>query len=370
MKKNILEIYKTNIIHNLNLIKSHLDKDTKFCAVIKGNAYGTDLIQMANFLNEYVDFFAVSLAKDAILLRESGISKKILVLGSTPIEYMEDVLENKISVSVFSEEYLATVKELARKKNIKANIHIKYNTGLNRLGFKSKDEIINLAKQLKADENINIEGLYTHLARADEEDFEFNLMQLEKFDELVKELETLELRPEIVHAKNSSAAITQTDYEYDMIRAGGLIFGLVPNGENISSYDFRPTMSLKTHLAQIHCVEKGHSIGYGENYIAKRDMLIGVLPIGYADGYAKQLENRAHVLIDGEKYELVGSIAMDMCMVDLKDRSDFKIGKEVILLGNSEHESITVTDIAKMTNSIETEFVTNISSVIDRVYLD
>lgn len=360
------EINLDNIEFNLNNIKKLLNEDTKICTVLKANAYGHGSVQVAKFLeNKSVDYFAVARLEEAIELRQNNIKKPILCLGFVPEESLEYAIENNITLTIYSLEMAEKLNDISKKIGIKAYIHIKIDTGMSRIGFKVNDESIETISQISNLENLYIEGIYTHFAKADELDKEFTNKQVEKFKFITEAVEKKGINIPIKHVSNSAAIMDLPDLNFNMARCGIVLYGYYPSEEVIKErLTLKPAMTLKTKISHIKELEEFTGISYGLTYKTNNSEKIATIPIGYADGFTRMQKN-PKVSIKGEVFDIVGRICMDQCMVKIDKDIDIKIGDEVIIFGEGNRK---VEDIAKDLGTINYEIVCMVSRRVDRVY--
>ena len=360
------EINLDNIEFNLNNIKKLLNEDTKVCAVLKANAYGHGSVQVAQFLeNKNVDYFAVARLEEAIELRQNDIKTPILCLGFVPEESLEFAIKNNIVLTIYSLEMAEKLNTISEKIGIKACIHIKIDTGMSRIGFKVNDESIEKIFEISNLENISIEGIYTHFAKADEVDKEFTNNQVERFKFITEAIENRGLNIPIKHVSNSAAIMDLPNLNFNMVRCGVVLYGYYPSDEVIKErLPLKPAMTLKTKISHIKELEECTGISYGLTYKTNSTEKIVTIPIGYADGFTRMQKN-PKVSINGETFDIVGRICMDQCMVKIDKDKDIKIGDEVIIFGEGNR---SIEDIAKDLGTINYEIVCMVSRRVDRVY--
>jgi len=341
---------------NISTIKQKLNPGVKFLAVVKADAYGHGAIQISKAAEEEgVDYFGVATIEEAIELRESGINTPILILTEpADLERLKGVLYYDISLTVFSNTFLKELKTLTKKINKKIKIHLKVNTGMNRVGINVEDAL-ELAKKISSDEHLELEGVCTHLSDADNDDDSYTNHQLVKFNDLIHTLESAGINIPIKHAANSVAAMNHKNAQLDMIRVGVALY--------------KDIFTFKSRLIHIHNVEKGAEIGYGRTFVAENPMLIGVVSVGYADGYSRALSNNASVIVMGQLCPVVGTVCMDMMMISLPTKLTVKVGDSVTLIGSEGQNTITVDDIATLCNTIDYEIMCSIGKRVPRVYV-
>ncbi|HSQ88600.1 alanine racemase [Romboutsia sp.] len=362
------EINLDNVKFNLNNIKKLLNEDTKICGVLKANAYGHGSVEIAKLLEkERVDYLAVARLEEAIELRENDITLPILCLGYIPEESLEIAITNNIIMTIYSLQMAQKINEVAKCIKEKAFVHIKIDTGMTRIGFQPNEDSIKDINQICELENINLEGMYTHFATADELGKEFTNIQVQRFKFMVEQLELIGINIPVKHVSNSAATMDLPDLKFDMVRCGIVLYGHYPSDDVIKErLLLKPAMTLKTTIAHIKEVESGIGISYGLKYKCNSKEKIVTIPIGYADGFTRMQPN-PKVWIKGKSFDVVGRICMDQCMVRIDKDIDIKIGDQVIIFGE---ENGTAENIANDLETINYEVLCMISRRVDRVYME
>ncbi|WP_130807720.1 alanine racemase [Senegalia massiliensis] len=367
-----VEINLDNLAHNMNEVKNIVKKNTLITAVVKANGYGHDAAEVSKvFLKNGADRLAVATLSEAIELRNSGIDDTpILILGYTPNSQNEYLLKYNIISTVYSFNQAELLSSDAVEQNKISKIHIKIDTGMRRLGFesnaKSVEEILKISKL----PNVEIEGIFTHFACADEENKRFTKLQFERFKYITDELEKKGLSIPIKHVSNSAAIIDLPEYNLDMVRAGVMLYGLYPSmNVDRRRVNLKSAMSLKTKISYIKHVEKGEGISYGHTYVTGKPVRIGTLPIGYADGFTRILSNDIEVTLKGKKVNVVGRICMDQTMIDLSEIIDVKLGDIVTIFSGEEKNTNSIDDIARKLKTINYEVVCMIAKRVPRVFV-
>ncbi len=371
METNLLpttwaEINLDNIEFNLNNIKKLLKEDTKVCCVLKANAYGHGALPLAKFLEDKVDYLAVARLEEALELKE--INLDILVLGYIPYESLEIAIKNDITMTVYSLEMARIIDTISKKLNKKSKIHIKIDTGMNRLGFRffgdCCDDIKVVFDELISFENLDIEGIFTHFATADEVDKTFSNLQIQRFKQVIDYLSSINFDIRIKHISNSAGIIDFKDIDFDMVRLGIALYGYYPSCEVLkNNVDLKPAMTVKTRISNIKYIDKNEGVSYGLIHKANEKELIATLPIGYADGFSRMQKN-PKVVIKGHTFDVVGRVCMDQCMVNIDKDIDINIGDEVIIFGNG---IISADDVSL--DTICYEVLCNVSRRVSRVYI-
>lgn len=376
MKKDMLrhtwaEVYLDNIAHNVREIRRVTDKKAQVLAVVKADGYGHGAVHIAKTaLENRADRLAVAILAEGLKLRGAGIKEPILILGHTPESQLKTAIRNNIALTVYSLEGAEAASEAAKEEGLKAKIHIKLDTGMGRLGFLPVEESIpDIIKIFKLS-NVNVEGLYTHFATADNKDKAYTKQQFQRYMWVCDRLEEEGIDLPIRHTANSAAIIDLPETHLDMVRAGLIIYGMFPSNDvqkkNIS---LKPVMALKTKISHLKELPSGYSISYGATFTTNHNTIIATIPIGYADGYSRLLANKGEVLVRGQRAPIVGRICMDQCMIDVTHVDGVSVGDEVVLFGEQGGDSISQEDVAKIIGTINYEVVCMVSKRVPRVYI-
>ena len=363
---NWLEIDLQAIQNNLKLIQEISGAPT--AAVIKADAYGHGILPVSRAaVKAGAIFLAVARFSEARELRNAGFTEPILVLGMIPPENVLEASITNVRGTLFNKQQIAIYENILHMTGHKLIVHVKIDSGMGRLGFPA-EEGISLLQAVQASPYIEAEGLFTHLARADEPGVETTDWQLDRFDKLVKDVEISGLRPKIVHASNSAGALFHHERgKYDMVRAGVAMYGMNPSPEAVLPEGFRHALSWKAGITSIKMIPGGSGISYGHRYITHGDyQRVGVIPVGYADGYRRVPGNR--VLVHGHIVPVIGNVCMDQCMIDLNDIPDAAIGDEAVLIGTQKGKHITVEEVAASWNTINYEVTCGVAHRVQRFY--
>jgi len=365
------EISLDNLAHNMSEVRRATNKSSLTTAVIKADGYGHGAVSIGQtLLDNGADRFAVATLSEAIQLRKEFSDTNIMVLGYTPEYLATDVIQHNIIQTIYSLEQAKEYSKTASSLNKKVTIHIKIDTGMHRLGLLPTNETVNEILEISKLNNIVIEGIFTHFATADETNKEYTRDQVDKFNFVTEELKKQGLNIPIKHVSNSAAIIDLPEFNFDMVRAGIMLYGLYPsNNINRNIVKLKEVMCLKTKISQIKELAAGSGVSYGLKHVFKENAKIAILPIGYADGYTRLLSSKTHVLINGKKAPVVGSICMDQCIVDIT-KVDAKVGDEVVLFGGDNQEGISIDSIADILNTINYEIVCMVNKRVPRVYIE
>lgn len=357
------------IRHNIIEMKKHIRPTTKLLAVIKADGYGHGAVAVARALEDLADYFAVAHTPEAEELRRYGIQTPILILGYCAPEEFETLIRNQVTINVFRLEDARRLSELAVSMNQNARIHIKIDTGMNRIGFACDRQAIKEIQQIAELPGLELEGIFTHFAKADETNKDAFEQQLNQFRYMLGSLEAEGITFPIRHAANSAAIMEAGDLELDMVRSGISTYGLYPSEEvSKDTADLHPAMALRARVTYVKTVPAGSGIGYGWSYITGKETRIATIPVGYADGYKRALSNQGRVLIHGCSAPIIGRVCMDQLMVDVSHIPDVQIGDVVTLFGRDGEEWIPVEELADASASFNYEFVCGLTRRIPRIY--
>lgn len=356
---------------NISQVKSKLKKDTKLMVIVKADAYGHGAVRVSQALQgEVADAYGVAIIEEAIELREAGITKPILILGYTPKEQFRLVISYDVIQTVYRYEMAEELSAEAINQGKTAKIHIKVDTGMSRLGFNDTDKSLEDIKKIASLEGVSIEGIFSHFAKADEADRESVKGQIERFDKFYDLLKQEGIYIPLRHMSNSAGMIEYPEAEYDMIRCGIVSYGVYPSNEvSQDVFSLQPAMDLKSHVVFIKEVEAGTGISYGSTYITKRKTRVATIPVGYADGYSRNMSNVGKVIIRKQYAPIIGRICMDYFMVDVTDIKDISEGDVVTLLGEEGSCKITIETLSEWSHSFSYEIMCTVGKRIPRVYL-
>ena len=362
--ETILEINLKALKNNFEYISSKINSSTKLMAVVKAFGYGSDASVIAKYLQELnVDYFAVAYVNEGIALRNAGITKPILVLHPQPINF-KPLIKHHLEPSLYNTKVLNEFIEISFEENLtNYPIHIKFNTGLNRLGF-SENDIDNIALKLIETNTVKVKSLFSHLAASEDiTEKEFTLAQIKSFKNISETfIKKIGYKP-YIHICNTSGILNFPEAHFDMVRCGIGLYGF--GNSETENQNFKPIATLKSVISQIHLVEKGETVGYNRAYKSSSQQKTATIPIGHADGIGRQYGNgKGFVTIEGQKAPIVGNVCMDMIMVDITT-IDCKEGDEVIIFG----EHCSAEKLAQTTKSISYEIITAISQRVKRIIL-
>jgi alanine racemase len=341
-------------------------------AVVKADAYGHGAVKVVKYLNTLgknkPDFYAVSFPSEALELRESGVKSRIIVFDPFEKENTNICLKHNLIATVFSKRHIDTLKNAFQNSNHKKKIkvHIKVDTGMNRLGI-NYDKAFNFIKDLSRRKEFIIDGIYTHFAEADSKNKSFTRLQLNRFNELISKLHKEKIKFGYLHAANSAAILDLPETYFNMVRCGISLYGYYPSNETSESINLKPVMSVRSIVTTVKEINKGESVSYGRKFTAKKMTKIISVPVGYADGYRRGLSNKAKAIINGKVFNQVGIVTMDRTMFDVGN-ANIKVGEKVTLIGSDKDKTITAWDLAKAIDTIPYEITCGITKRLPRIY--
>lgn len=357
---------------NFREMRKNIAEDTKMIAVVKADAYGHGAVPIAHLIEDY-DYiwgFAAATAEEAVHLRQSGITKPILILGIVFDEYFPELVQYDIRPAVCEYDEAKKLSDEAVLQNKTVHIHIALDTGMTRIGYADIPESVEEIKKISELPNLEIEGMFTHFARADEYDRSPAMVQFERYQDFSKRVEEAGVDISLHHCSNSAGIIRIPEANLSIVRAGITIYGIYPSSEvERDIVKLAPVMELKSHITYVKDVPAGAAISYGGTYVADKKRRVATIPVGYADGYPRQLSNKGWVLIHGKKAPILGRVCMDQFMVDVTEIDNVKKGDEVTLLGRDGDEFISIEEIGDLCGRFSYEFACDISPRVPRVYI-
>lgn len=359
-------------VENMEHMRKNLRPETKMLAVIKANGYGHGAVQIAKKLDtlDYVSGYAVATVEEALQLRRNELYKPILILGYTFPDCYGELAEQDIRPAVFRMDMAEALSEEALRQEKVLKIHIKVDTGMSRIGILPDDEGIDFIRRVRALPGLEIEGIFTHFARADEKDKTNALEQFGRFSDFVERAEKeLAFRIPMKHCANSAAIMELPETQMDLVRAGISLYGLWPSEEmDKSRISLYPLFSLYSHIVYIKTVPAGTPVSYGGTYVTDRTRRIATIPVGYGDGYPRGLSGKGDVLIRGKRAPILGRVCMDQFMVDVTEIPDAEEGDLVTLIGKDGEERITMEELGELSGRFNYELACDLGSRIPRVY--
>ena len=367
------EINLDNLAYNFRSVKNFIGENTKYMAVVKADAYGHGALECAKKLErENIDWFGVALPEEGLELRNSGITKLILCLGGFWNGQEKLLLNYQLTPVIYQVEKAEMFDRAAKERGTIANIHVKIDTGMGRIGVRF-DEVSGFAEKLKNFKNLRLEGVMTHFASADNlSENEFTNLQITRFYEAVRIFEEKGFRPVYKDLANSPGAIAHADSRGNMVRLGGVLYGLGGDvlPQEIEKPLLKPLLSLGSRITHLKKVPRGETLGYSRTFSTVKDSLIATIPIGYQDGYVRALSNIGRVIVNGNYVQVVGRISMDWTILDVSDVQNVKINDQVTLIGESGNLRISAEDLARATGTISYEITCGISRRVARRYVE
>ncbi|MGB9553629.1 MAG: alanine racemase [bacterium] len=352
------------IEYNVRTIKELIGKECHLMAVVKGDGYGHGAIEVSHAaIKGGATWLGVANPLEGKSLREAGIKVPILVLLPIEPEEVPLVASYSLSQTVESTSILKILDQEARKAGKKIKVHLKIDTGMNRLGVRG-ESALGVAEEILKYPGLELEGVFSHFATADEQDKSFALLQLKRFKDYIEKLEEAGIEISLKHIANSAAALELPQSRLNLVRTGIAIYGIYPSFEARKRISLKPAMTLTTKIMSIREVEPGETIGYGRTYSARGKRKIALIPLGYGNGYTRLFSNKGYFLIREKKVPQVGIVCMDMCALDVTEIEDLKLGEEVIVFG----PSLPVDELAKIIGTISYEVLCSLGKSVPRVY--
>ena len=363
LRPTIAEIDLEALRYNYRKIKTITSE--KVLAVVKASAYGHGAVQVSKLLvEEGVDMLGAATIEEGIELREAGINIPIMVLGSVyPFDNYDYIIKYKLTPIVASQDSAVALENAAQRVSKKVFAHMKVDTGMGRIGV-AGETALELWEKLKCSSHIIPEGVFTHLPRADE-DYVYTYRQLEKFKDLIARLSPA---PSIVHASNTAGLLNFKESHLNMVRPGLALYGLYPDNVSKNKLNLQPALKFKSTVIFVKNVEKGTPVSYGGTWKAPKKTQIATVCVGYADGYRRDLTNKADVLIRGTRCPVVGRVCMDMIMVDVSSLKNICVGEEVVLMGRAGKEEVSAEELASICGTINYEITSGISGRVPRIF--
>ena len=342
--------------------------ETMVMPILKANAYGHGLVRVGQHMQEIgAKVLGVAYLEEGILLREAGVTTPILVLGGILGSQTPLFLQHDLTITVSSQQKLEQVEEAAASMGVQARVHLKIDTGMERIGvhYYSAESLLEASLKCK---HVEIEGIFSHFANADAIDLKSAKVQLERFQDVLTFYEKRSLPTPLRHMANSGAILQLPDSWMDIVRPGILLYGVYPSADVRHTIEVEPAITWTSRVVYFKVVKPDHPVSYGSTWQSDHDVRVVTIPVGYGDGYFRSMSGKAQVLIHGKRYPVVGSICMDQFMVNIEQDSAFN-EDEVILVGKNGKERISVEELAQWAGTIPYEVLTNINTRVPRVYL-
>ncbi|MGB5848570.1 MAG: alanine racemase [Ignavibacteriaceae bacterium] len=361
-----VEVDLNAIKENYKKVKKHVG-NCKIMPILKANAYGHGLLRIAQLFEELnADYLGVAVVEEGILLREKGINIPILVLGGVWGNQVPLFLKHNLTITASSIDKLNQIDDLAGGMKVQAKVHLKIDTGMERIGvhYYSAEKFLDATYKCK---NIEVEGIYSHFASSDAADLTYAKLQLERFEEVLSFFEKRSIEIPLRHISNSGALLQLPEANFDMVRPGIMLFGVYPTKEVNKTVEINPALTWKSLVVYFKVIKPGHSVGYDSTFTTDHNIRAVTIPVGYGDGYLRSMSHKAEVLIRGTKYPVIGMVSMDQIVANIENDSAFN-GDEVILLGSDGTNSITCDKLAGWAGTNPYEILTNINTRVPRIY--
>ena len=361
-----VEVDLNAIKENYKKIKEHVG-NCKIMPILKANAYGHGLLRIAQLFEELnTDYLGVAVVEEGILLREKGINIPILVLGGVWGNQVPLFLKHNLTITASSIDKLNQIDDTAGQMNVKAKVHLKIDTGMERIGahYYNAEKFLDAAYNCQ---NIKVEGIYSHFANSDAYDLTYAKLQLERFNEVLSYFEKRSIETPIRHFANSGAILQLPEANFDMVRPGIMLFGVYPTKEVNKTLEIKPALTWKSLVVFFKVIKPNHPVGYDSTFTTDHNIRAVTIPVGYGDGYLRSMSHKAEVLIRGKRFPVIGIISMDQIVANIENESAYN-GDEVILLGNDGLNIITCQELADWAGTNPYEILTNINTRVPRVY--
>lgn len=354
---------------NVSCLKSLCKPGTKLMAIVKADAYGHGAVEVAHTLDKIADAYGVAIVEEAVELRNANITKPILILGYTPKEQYNLLVSYNITQAIFSYDMARELDEVAYNLGKIAHIHIKLDTGMSRIGFADNEEAIQEIVKISKLKNLSLDGIFSHMARADEKEKSAAKQQIQRFQIFLEKLEAQGVHILVKHISNTAGIIDMPEANFDMVRCGISMYGLYPSDEvSKERILLQPAMQIKTNIIYLKTVPEGTPISYGGTFVTNRETKVATIPAGYADGIPRMLSNKGRVLVHGKYANIIGRVCMDQFMIDVTDIDKVALNDVVTIIGKDGANSITVEEMEPLTGIFNYEFVCHISKRVPRIY--
>jgi alanine racemase len=363
-----VEVDLKTLADNFKKVKNYA-APLRIMPILKANAYGHGLVRIAQFFQAIkADYLGVAVVEEGILLREKGIEIPILVLGGVWGNQVPLFLKHNLTITASSIDKLKQIDQTAEQMKVKAKVHLKIDTGMERIGvhYYNAEKFLEIAYDCK---NIEVEGIYSHFANSEASDLKHSRLQLERFNEVLTFFEKRSIKPPLRHMANSGAILQLPEANLDMIRPGIMLFGVYPSDEVRKTVEVKPVLTWKSLVIYFKVIKPNHPVGYGSTYQTDHNIRAVTVPVGYGDGYLRSMSHKAKVLIGGKRYPVIGSISMDQIVVNIENDSAYN-SDEVILLGNDGNNLISCAELADWAGTVPYEVLTNINTRVPRIYLN
>jgi alanine racemase len=365
LRDTYVEIDLDRMKENMRLIRDYVGENVAIAAVVKGNGYGHGALDIAEIIMENGgDYLAVATLTESLELRKRYPHYDIFIMGYTPDEYLYHVVDNDFIQCVFSKRQAGILAKIGKEKNKKPVVHIKYDTGFNRLGYQDCKESIDEIIEITKIENLDVQGIFSHFALAGDSE---NKKQFSDFMNAANKIEETGFEFRFKHICDSISAIDYPEFNLDMIRPGAIIYGLKSFRKN--DIDIKQVMTFKTKVYHVKEIKKGEGVSYNYKWKADRDSIIATLPVGYSDGYPRNMTEEGKVTVRGERAPVIGVACMDQCMIDVTDIPGVEVGDEVVLYGDGSNNTLSLEEVSKLGKTNKNELIARITRRTPRVYI-
>jgi alanine racemase len=355
---------------NVRQFKSLVGDSVKVLVAVKADAYGHGAVPVARTCVEAgAEYLGVASVEEGVELRDAGIECPILVLGYAPLEAAPYIVEYGLTQAVYQTELVHALADAAARANRTVKVHIKVDTGMSRIGVLTPEDVLNLAKRILDRPSLQLEGIFTHLSKADEADKSYTYLQLDRWHAVIRTLEREGIQIPIHHVANSAGTIEFPEARFQMVRIGIGAYGCYPS-ETVdrTSVDLKQALSLYSRIVRLESIPPDYRVGYGGTYNFSQPRRIATVPVGYADGYSRLLSNKAFVLVRGKRVPVAGRVSMDQLMLDVTDVPDVQLGDVVCLYGRQGDAFISLDEVASWMGTISYEVACDLGKRVQRVY--
>lgn len=365
--RTYVEIDVEALRHNIRIARDRVGKAVKIMCLVKADAYGHGAVAVAKYCRDMLDYLGVATIDEGIELRQSGVDLPILVVGDVAGSRYKDAIDCDIEMTVHSLECAHTLNDFCKTVGKRAKVHIAVDTGMGRIGFLPCE--VNDAVKVCAFDNLEVKGVFTHFAKADESDKSYTYMQKRLFDKFVEDMRRKGVDVGLRHVANSASILDIEHCNCDMARMGIMTYGLSPSSA-VRGDALRPAMSWYSHIIHVKTLPKGCSVSYGGDYITDDYTVVATVAVGYGDGYPRALSGKSYVLVNGRRANVIGRICMDQMMIDVTHIKDVKVGDKVTLMGRDGNQFISAEELAGLASTINYEIVCGVAPRVPRVYVN
>ena len=364
-----VEIDLDRLKENFRKVKGWVGPDKRILVAVKADAYGHSSVAVSKALAaEGVSTLGVASLEEAIEIKRGGAEVPVLILSPSSFTEVPEIVTEGFTSTVSNIEYARKLSVVARALNKKMKVHVEVDTGMGRTGV-NYSGAADFIRQVRELDSIQVEGIFTHFANAEESDKTFALEQLKRFTQVLEDLKARSLEVPLVHSANSASLLDIRESHFNMVRPGLVIYGMYPSQWVKRQIDVEPVMTFKARVAHLNSIPRGETVSYGRTYTASKDCTVAVVSVGYGDGYSRALSNKGEVLIRGKRFSIVGMVCMDLTMVDVTGHPEIRVGDEVILMGKSGEEEISADELARLSGTISYDVTCSVGPRVPRVFI-